>query len=220
MVATRAGRRETVRFGPLDIAWTRGLLEPRPWTALQSGWASDLLRALPPGPVLELCAGAGQIGLLAVLDHPDRQLVAVDRNPLACHFAEENAHAAGLAERVSVREGPLTEVLAADERFPLVVADPPWVPHQQVGLYPEDPPPAIDGGLDGMEVARACVALAAAHLADGGSCLLQLGDENQVRVLEHWLACPSGPAMAVVETRLHPRGALVRLARRGDGLSC
>ena len=53
----------------LEISYDQRVLEPRPWTAAQSRWASSLFRVLPPGPVLELCAGAGHIGLLAVRDH-------------------------------------------------------------------------------------------------------------------------------------------------------
>ena len=56
----------TMTFGDLEIAYDDRVLTPRPWTALQSEWAAELLESAPAGPVLELCAGAGQIGLLAV----------------------------------------------------------------------------------------------------------------------------------------------------------
>ncbi|MEN3273049.1 MAG: hypothetical protein V7636_1810, partial [Actinomycetota bacterium] len=51
-------------FGGLEIAFDDGVLTPRPWTIEQSQWAIELLHALPDGPVLELCCGAGQIGLV------------------------------------------------------------------------------------------------------------------------------------------------------------
>ena len=56
----------TIAFGPLTIAYDALVLEPRQWTTIQSEWARELLATAPPGPVLELCTGAGHIGLLAV----------------------------------------------------------------------------------------------------------------------------------------------------------
>ena len=52
------------RFGGLDIAYDATVLEPRGWTLAQSVVALDLEPALPPGAVLELCSGAGHIGLV------------------------------------------------------------------------------------------------------------------------------------------------------------
>ncbi|AJR18011.1 methyltransferase [Pimelobacter simplex] len=171
-------------FGPLAIEYDETVLRPRRWTVAQGRWAATLLPALPPGPVLELCAGAGQIGLLAV--HGTRRtLVAVDASPTACAWARHNAASNGL--RADVRETSLSDALQPDESFPLVIADPPWVPHDDIGRHPDDPVTAIDGGPDGLDVARQCVDLAAAHLAPGGSVLLQLGTNEQAdRLGQAW----------------------------------
>ena len=69
-----------IDFGGLSIRYDERVLEPRPWTTSQSRWAAELLRDTPPGPLLELCAGAGHIGLLAVAYQP-RDLVMVDISP-------------------------------------------------------------------------------------------------------------------------------------------
>ena len=54
-------------FGHLPIAFDERVLRPRPWTVAQSRWAAELLHDRPaPSAVLELCAGAGHIGLLAL----------------------------------------------------------------------------------------------------------------------------------------------------------
>ncbi len=102
---------ESQRFGTLEIAFDDRVLRPREWTTGQSRWAAELLLdQAPAGPVLELCSGAGQIGLLAIAGS-DRSLVCVDANQVACEFARANAHAAGLADCVDVREGRLEECL-------------------------------------------------------------------------------------------------------------
>lgn len=177
----------TVTFGDLRIAYDDRVLAPRTWTLLQSRWAADLLRDGPSGPVLELCAGAGQIGLAAISPQP-RRLVCVDKSPVACCYARHNAESAGLARWVEVRESDLDDAIASDERFALVLADPPWVPSADTERYADDPPEAIDGGPDGLDVARACLRASGPHLVPGGSLLLQLGSSEQASALAQELA--------------------------------
>lgn len=171
----------TVPFGPLSIDVDDTVLLPRPWTYAQSSWAADLLTTLPEGDVLELCSGAGQIGLAAV-HGTGRRLVMVDAAPRACELARVNAER--VVEEAEVREGQFDAVLGEEERFVLVLADPPWVPTQRVDEHPADPRWAIDGGIDGLEVARRCTRVAAKHLHPAGRLLLQLGSREQVDLLE------------------------------------
>lgn len=196
----------TAEIGGLTIEYDRRVLEPRPWTAGQSAWAADLLADLPAGPVLELCSGAGHIGLLAVRPH-DRALVQVDRSSAACHHARVNAELAGMAERVEVRCGPMDEVVGAEERYPMVVADPPWVTADRVGQFPEDPVSAIDGGPGGLDVARTCLEVAARVLVPGGTCLLQLGTAEQAEALAPYAGLVAG------ELRTFEGGVVLRLDR-------
>jgi len=203
---------ETISFGDLRIAYDDRVLRPRPWTAGQSLWAAELMGHAPPGPVLELCCGAGQIGLLAVLTS-DRTLVCVDADPAACAYAVDNAATAGLSHRVEVRLGRLDEVVLPDERFPVIIADPPWVRRDETRRFPEDPLLAIDGGFDGLDVARACLAVIAAHLVPGGSALLQVGSVAQAEVLRDELPAYAA-SLILAELRELEGGVLIRLDRR------
>ncbi|MGB0100232.1 MAG: class I SAM-dependent methyltransferase [Nocardioides sp.] len=201
---------ETMGFGRLRITFDDRVLRPRPWTVAQSEWAAEILASAPPGAALELCAGAGQIGLLAVADS-DRSLVCVDVDPVACEFARRNAADAGLADRVEVREGPMDAVLRDSERFAVVIADPPWVRRSEVVSYPEDPTLAIDGGADGMDVAWTCVDVARTHLMATGTMVLQLGTIDQVEALRERL---HDDDFEVTEVRWCDRGVLARLDLR------
>ncbi len=201
-----------VEIGGLAIAYDERVLEPRPWTVGQSAWAAELLASLPAGPVLEVCSGAGHIGLVAVLRH-DRRLVQVDVDPIACDFARLNAEAAGLLGRVDVRCGPLDEAVLPRERFPLVIADPPWVPTRDVARYPEDPVVAIDGGPDGIDLALRCVDVAGRVLTPAGTCLLQLGTSAQVDAVRQHLAGHEELDLVHVEDRVFEGGVVVRLDR-------
>jgi methylase of polypeptide subunit release factors len=198
-------------FGGLTIEYDENVLEPRSWTTAQSYWATDLLRTSPDGPVLELCSGAGHIGLLTATLSA-RPLVQVDLNPVACEFARANAAATEPPAEVEVLEGPVMGTVEPGRTFVGVIADPPWVPSQDTSRFPDDPLAAIDGGEDGLDIARSCVRVAGRHLMDGGWLLLQMGTVEQVTALEKWLSEPDGPSFQVREVRTYAdRGVLVHL---------
>lgn len=201
----------SIAFGSLRIGYDNRVLEPRPWVLLQSEWARELLIEAPAGRVLELCTGAGHIGLAALTGN-DRQLVAVDASETACEWARRNGAANDLTHRVEVRHGRLEDAVRPDESFVLVIADPPWVPRADVTRFPSDPVLAIDGGTDGLDVARACLDTAARALVPGGSLLLQLGTDAQAQAL-------LDERFVEVERRRGARGIVVRLDVPVDGVS-
>jgi release factor glutamine methyltransferase len=201
----------TIEFGPLTISYDDRVLTPRPWTLEQSRWAAELAAAAPEGPLLELCCGAGQIGL-ATITAVRRRLVCIDIDPVACEYTRTNADLAGVAGLVEIRVGGMEDRLLPDERFAGIIADPPWVPHEQIGRFPEDPVTAIDGGSDGLDLARACLRTAADHLAPGGFAVLQVGTREQVERLAEEMSERDSP-LTVGEVREFDRGVLVRLDR-------
>lgn len=209
----------TTDFGGLAFAHDERVLCPRPWTEAQSEWARDLLDGLPDGPVLELCSGVGHIGLLALLNN-SRSLVMVDANEAACEFARLNALSAVLGGRVEIRHGRLESEVRNGEIFPLVLADPPWVRTSEVSAFPEDPVDAIDGGPDGLLVARLCLEVVDRHLAPEGCCILQVGSEDHVDGVRAWLSERPDIRLVVSETRTFVGGVLVLLRRPGGGVTC
>lgn len=203
-------RSRQVRYGSLVIEYDERVLRPRRWTTHQARWGAELLGCAPPGRVLELCAGAGQIGLLTVAA-TTRDLVCVDVSPVACDFARRNADANGIGHRVEVRSGDLREVLRPDERFAFVVADPPYLGPEDVARFPDDPVVAIDGGPDGLTVVWSCVEAIARHLVPGGLALLQLQSIDQAQRVRARLADQGG--LALTEYRARGRGVVAKLER-------
>jgi release factor glutamine methyltransferase len=201
-----------VRFGPVDVTFDDAVLRPRPWTLAQSEWAAELAAG---DVMLELGCGAGQIGLAAAA-LSGRPVVQVDRDAGACRWAADNAAANGLGQLVEQRCGEVDEVLSPDERFGVVIADPPYVPSSEVHLYPEDPLGAIDGGADGLGSIRSFLLAAAAHLGEGGSAILQVRGLPQVDQVRAWLDGPLSPPLVVVEARSYgDTRALARLEHYG-----
>lgn len=200
---------EAIDFGPVKVAFDRTVLRPRQWTLGQAEWAAELVAA--GEPLLEVGCGAGHIGLAAAVLSGSR-LVQVDRDPAACRWAGLNAAASGCSDRVEQRCGTAAEVLAGDDLFAVVIADPPYVPSDEVSLYPEDPREAIDGGPDGLEQVRSFLGDIAGHVAPGGSVLLQVRGAGQVDELAGWLAHPASPSLVVTEARFYgDLRAVVRL---------
>jgi methylase of polypeptide subunit release factors len=199
-----------MRFGPLDLRFDERVLRPRLWTLGQAVWGAALVASRPQGPVLELCAGAGQIGIaLGML--ADRDLVLVDMDDVACSFAQWNAAASGHGDRVDVRPGRMAEAVAAGERFELILADPPYVPSKETSRFPADPLPAIDGGDDGLDLAGQCVHLISSHLAPGGEALLQLRDPMQADVMTGYLSERPSLGLQPRQRWVLEQGTLLRL---------
>ena len=204
----------TTHFGSLNVTYDPRVLAPRPWTIAQSYWASEAAAWAPPGPILELHCGAGHIGLAAA-HLSKRSLVQIDRDAVACELARLNADHAGLGEETEVRLAAIPRGLLDAERFPVIIADPPYVPTSEVARHPDDPVGAIDGGRDGLDEVRCCVELAARHLDEKGLFILQLRTIEQA----HEVAAMS-PGLEVVGTRcIDDLGVLVGLqvdrSRRG-----
>lgn len=212
MIDTEQVRTELIEFGTLSIQFDERVLRPRRWTTAQSAWASALLRDAPEGPVLELCAGVGHIGLLAMAGQ-SRQLVLVDSSQIACDHAAANLEQADVQCPVEIRCGRMEDVVADDERFALIIADPPWVRSGDTDEHADDPVHAIDGGEDGLDLARTCVELIGRHLADRGSAVLQLGSVDQVAAVSDQLADHPELALRIAEHRAYDDGVLVRLVR-------
>jgi release factor glutamine methyltransferase len=81
-----------------------------------------------------------------------------------------------------VRHGDLFQPLRRDERFEVVVSNPPYIARAELaGLSAEvrrEPALALDGGEDGLAVIRRIVQEAGAWLLPDGLLALEIGDRQ------------------------------------------
>jgi release factor glutamine methyltransferase len=207
-----------MRFAGLDISYDARVLEPRPWTVAQSEWAAELSSAAGPGPLLELCCGAGHIGLAAAV-LTGRTLHQVDDDPLACAYARHNARVAGREHSVEVYCGALDGDVLPNGRYPLILADPPYLTPAEARRYPHDPPHAVAGGTDGLDVVRRCLTVIAHRLEPDGFALLQLRDEPQIDAVNAIVAA-GGLCLRTWDSRhLNAERAILAL-RRSQPTEC
>lgn len=128
--------------------------------------------------VVDLCCGVGAIGGAVVAARPGVVLHAADVDPVAVACAARNLAAFG----AHAWTGDLFEALPAPLRgaVDVVVANAPYVPTAAIALMPpeardHEPHVTLDGGADGLAVARRVLADAAAWLRPGGHLLIETG---------------------------------------------
>lgn len=178
-VAYLLGRRE---FWSLELEVTPDTLIPRPETELLVELALERLPANAPVALADLGTGSGAIALALAAERPLARIVATDQSAAALAVARRNAQRLNLA-RIEFREGDWRAPLA-DERFDLIVANPPYVaapdPCWQRGELRFEPPAALVSGQDGLDALRTIIAAAPEQLLPGGWLLLEHGyDQGQ-----------------------------------------
>ena len=177
-------------FRHLVVCVKPGVLIPRPETEVLVDEAiGAILPAVERGQsptVVDLCTGSGCVALSIAQEVPVSRVWATDVSPQACEVARQNAERLGLGERVTVVEGDLFVGLPSELRgeIDLVVANPPYVPSADLEHLPKEvggfePRLALDGGPDGLSIARRIWDDARGWLAPGGTIALEL-DEGRV----------------------------------------
>jgi release factor glutamine methyltransferase len=111
---------------------------------------------------------------------------------------------------------PLEQAVPPEERFPLVIADPPYLRTGDVGRFPDDPRLAIDGGPDGMAVVRSCLAVAARHLGPGGALVLQVAGPAQADAVEALVEVSSATGLRPGARRVVDAERAILLLHRAD----
>lgn len=171
-------RRLVLTVGP-------GVFVPRPETETLVELAVRHLRAQPtPHVAYDLCAGSGAIALSVASEVPSTDMTAVEFSDAALPWLRRNvdkhSDALQLADsRVNVRHDDATMVHGAGDAQ-LVTCNPPYIPDAATPQEPEvahyDPPMALYGGPDGLDLVRALRPVFAQLLASGGLLLVEHAD--------------------------------------------
>jgi release factor glutamine methyltransferase len=173
-------------FRYLELAVGPGVFVPRPETEQLAGWALERLAGTGASVVVDLGAGSGALALSIAHEHPAARVTAVERDAGAIEWTRHNA-----AARATAGDTPI-EVIAGDMTDPallpdldgtvdLVVSNPPYVPDgarvpREVADH--DPPLALWGGPDGLDVVRGLLVTAARLLRPGGWLGIEHADQQ------------------------------------------
>jgi release factor glutamine methyltransferase len=177
-------------FRHLELAVGPGVFVPRPETEQLAGWALERLAGLTAPVVVDLGSGSGALARAIASEHPGARVTAVERDPGAIAWTRHNAAARAAAgdPPVTVIEGDMTDpalLRDLDGAVDVVVSNPPYVP-EGAGLPREvadhDPPLALWGGPDGLDVVRGLLGTAARLLRPGGWLGIEHADQQGVAV--------------------------------------
>lgn len=211
-------------FRHLDLAVDRRVLVPRPETEELVEAVLETLEAererWPAPRILDLGTGSGAIALAIAHEHSAAIVTATDASGGALAVARANAAATGLAARVTFAKGEWFGAIAPDERFEVVVSNPPYIAEAEAEALPRDvrewePAAALFSGADGLDAVREIVDDAPRHLVAGGLLALEL-DEARAREVAAWLEGAHDWASVELRDDLAGRPRVL-LARRERG---
>ena len=207
-VAYLTGHRE---FWSLDIQVTPAVLIPRPETetlvaaALEAGRFYEEKELRSGGQVedqpktenrkpktsplwgLEVGVGSGAVVIALAKELPSMSWVGVDLSGAALTVARANARRHAVLHRVHLLRSDLLAALKPTAAFTLLVANLPYVPRAQWERLPREikafePPGALLGGNDGLDLIRPLIRQAPRYVMGGGWLLLEVGDRQAPQV--------------------------------------
>lgn len=170
----------------LNERWFMGLrfyvdenvLIPRQETELLAETAIQLMRFKSYSTVLDLCTGSGCVAI-SIAKYSRAAVSAADISSAALDVAKKNARDLGV--NIRLIEGDLFENIP--ERFDIITANPPYIAQNVYeGLMREvrehEPRLALVAPDNGLAFYRRIAAQAGAHMNDGGTLLMEIGDEQ------------------------------------------
>lgn len=173
-------------FGGLRIAVAPGVFVPRRRTEFLVQQAAAV--AEPGAVVLDLCCGAGAIAAVLAGTVPGAEVHAADIDPAAIACARRNVPGA-------VYQSDLFDALPAGlrGRVTILTANVPYVPTAEIAFLPpearsHEPRTALDGGPDGLTVARRVAADAPRWLAPGGRLFIETSEQQAARAVADFAA--------------------------------
>ena len=176
----------TWEFMGLDFKCSPACLIPRQDTELLSMTAIAEIKKMTEESglgirLLDMCTGSGcvVISVVKLAECPGLYAAAADISEDALEIARQNAESNGVI--VDFRQSDMFTRIAENEVFDIITANPPYIETDVIaGLNPEinrfEPMIALDGGRDGLKHYRSIVSGAKAHLKNGGSIMMEIGD--------------------------------------------
>jgi release factor glutamine methyltransferase len=185
-VAYLVGRKE---FFSLELEVNGAVLIPRPDSESVVDECLRVLRELPEPTVLDIGTGSGNLAVAVARQHKMVRVTATDVSGTALAVAARNAAKQGVDERIRFLEGDLFAPLAEDDRFDVIMSNPPYIPHNDIadlvkGVRDYEPHLALDGGPDGFAVFDRLISEAPRYLKSGGWLIMEIGSPQELAARE------------------------------------
>jgi release factor glutamine methyltransferase len=167
-------------FYDRELMVTPAVLIPRPETELLLEQGLLFMRQHPDAAVVDVGTGSGALAVTLAAHFPTAAVYATDISPPALEVARRNA--AKYQTSIQFLEGDLLRPLIKRRIFvDVILANLPYVatadlPNLAVARY--EPHLALDGGADGLELARRLLKQASSVRRESGLILLEIGADQ------------------------------------------
>ena len=132
----------------------------------------------PVKRAMDVCTGSGCLAVLLAHQFPDAKVDAIELSPDALAVARFNIASHGLTKRVKLFHSDVFDAVPR-ARYDLIVSNPPYVPTRELRRLPtefkQEPPMALDGGRDGLDIIRKLLRQARDRLQPHGIVALEVG---------------------------------------------
>lgn len=133
--------------------------------------------------VMDICCGAGNLGLAVAYHNPKTVIIATDLSEEAVELAKENICFLNLNHRMEARQGDLFSALEEEffyEKTDLIICNPPYISTAKVTkmnteISAHEPVLAFDGGMFGTKIIQRFLNEAPKFLTNDGSIIFEVG---------------------------------------------
>ena len=155
---------------------TPDVLIPRPETELLVTKGIEIIKENNLSNILDIGTGSGCIAC-TIAKRTNSTVLGVDISSDALRIALDNVTRLGINNRAVFRKSDLFSKIRAEERFDMIISNPPYIP-QGTELDPElrhEPSIALFAEENGLQLYRKIVSHAPNYLKEGGWLIFELG---------------------------------------------
>ncbi|MBK5243915.1 MAG: peptide chain release factor N(5)-glutamine methyltransferase [Eubacteriaceae bacterium] len=177
-------------FMGMNFIVNSSVLIPRPDTESMVEYLIERLQSdYPKGAkVFDLCTGSGAIGISIKKYYSQGMIALGDISKDALSVANANGNRLVKGD-LTLYQGDLFGALPKDERFNVIVSNPPYIKREEMKALATDilnyePHLALDGGASGLDFYECIVTKAKDYLLPAGILALEIGDDQEDSVFE------------------------------------
>jgi release factor glutamine methyltransferase len=135
------------------------------------------------GCIADIGTGGGCIAIALAANLPETAVIATDISEEALDLARRNAERHGVVDRIEFRLGKGLDPLGDSELFDAMCSNPPYIPDHEfqsldASVADWEPPAALCGGPDGLEVAGPLITGGGEHLRHGGLLIVEIATSS------------------------------------------
>ena len=164
------------------------VLIPRDETEILVRKAVEIIEKYGFKSVLDMCTGSGIIACM-IAKLTASTVIGSDISTEAIEVAFKNMENLGLFNRALFRKSDLFSKIREDEKFDMIVSNPPYIPYSQKSTIQKEVTFEPDIALytrdsDGLEFYKRIISEAPVYLNNGGFLMFELGINESIIVAE------------------------------------